>query len=120
VPHNFGLLLKSVPIERFVWNKFIGVSAKRVAHQREVEAAALLALPDVSHFVDEHSLRGQGLVREIVRPLTALGMEMDIAGRRHHHAFRLEWPPAPPDEPDASIIDCLAKHAPRKVNFVGC
>ena len=64
-----------------------------MAHQREVQAAAPLGLPDVRHFVDEEGLPPERLPREIVRPAAAIGMKPDVAGRRHRRIARLERPP---------------------------
>ena len=62
VPDNLRLLLETVPIERSPRHQVVAVAAERVAHQRQIETAAFLRLPDVGHFVDEESLAAERLV----------------------------------------------------------
>ena len=57
VAHDLSLLLQPVAPKRPPGPEFIVVTAERVTHQRQVEAAAGLGLPDMGHFVDEQSLQ---------------------------------------------------------------
>ena len=67
---DFGLLFQSVAVEAATRLDAVGVAAKRVAHQRQVKAAAFLRLPDMGHFVQEQRLevdRGLGEIVAIPR-----------------------------------------------------
>src|SRR3990170_2863975 len=50
VADDFRLLLKAIAAERAAVVEDVGIAAERVAHQRQIEAAAGLRLPDVGHF----------------------------------------------------------------------
>src|SRR5436190_2651580 len=99
--YDFGLLLESVAVERLARLDGEVVAAKGMAHQRQVEAALGLRLPHVRHFVDEKSLPGERLFREVLRPAAAVRMEIDVAHWRHGSAARLKRPPFALDEEDA-------------------
>jgi hypothetical protein len=51
----------------------------------------------MGHFVDEEALPMQRLSSEILGPLIAVRVEMDIAGWSHDRAARLKGPPFAPD-----------------------
>ena len=78
----------------------IGIAAERVAHQRQIEAAAGLRLPDMGHFVDEQALPAERLGEKSSDHRSPCGMEVDVAGRRHRRCLRLERPPFALDQPD--------------------
>ena len=115
---DFGLLLEPVALERPARTKIIGVAAERMAHQRQVEAAARLRLPDVGHFVDEQALPRERLFREIVGPQVAMrdGNGYCPVGAIDD-ALRLERPPFAPDQADPRIIDRLAEHRSGELDF---
>lgn len=56
MPHDFRLLFKTVVFEAPTRLKHIFVAAEGVSHQREVEPAAPLSLPNMGQFMDEKSL----------------------------------------------------------------
>src|SRR5256885_10661019 len=93
VARDHGLLLEPIAIERLSGFEDVIVSAERMAHERQVEAAFRLGLPDVSHFMDEEPLTAERLGRKILRPDLARGVEIDIAHWRHR---RLAWMERPP------------------------
>src|SRR5205814_9865930 len=65
---NFRLLLQSVARERLAGFQHVAVAAEWMAHQRQIEAAALLRLPNVGQLVDEETLAAKRLGRRIIRP----------------------------------------------------
>src|SRR4051794_8745321 len=67
VADDLGLLLEAVAAERLALDQPVPVAGEGVPHQRQVEAAALLRLPDMGHLVDEEALSPQRLAREIIR-----------------------------------------------------
>ena len=81
--------------------------------QRQVEAPAFLGLPDMGHLVNEEGLAVQRLLREIVGPAAAFGVEIDIAHRRHRASARLERPPFAANQLHPRIIDGIAEHRSR-------
>src|SRR4051794_16114735 len=50
---NLRLLLESVVLERLSGRQFVSVAAEWMPHQRQIEAALRLRLPDVRQFMDE-------------------------------------------------------------------
>ena len=48
VPDQFGLLLEPIAIETPTVLDVIGIAAKRVAHEGQIEATVTLRLPDMS------------------------------------------------------------------------
>ena len=115
--YDFGLLLKSVAAERLAWLNREVVAAKGMAHQRQVKPALGLRLPHVCHFVDEESLPGERLFREVLRPAAAVRMEIDVAHWRHRGAARLERPPFALDEEDARYIDRFAEDGADEIDL---
>ncbi len=71
----------------------------------------------MGHFVDEETLQGEALFREVFRPQMALGMEIYIAGRRHDDSPRLERPPFASDELHSLIVDCIAENGAGEGDF---
>ena len=59
---DLGLLLDAVAGERFARFQPISVAAERMTDQRQVEAAALLSLPYVSHLMDPEPLLAERLI----------------------------------------------------------
>lgn len=119
VSDDFGLLLEPVPIEGFSGSELILITAERMSHQGQVEAALALGLPDVRHFVNEEALAAERLFREIIGPDVALGVEIDVSHRRHGRVARMEWPPFSLDEPNARIIDRAAENRTSECDFSG-
>src|SRR5204862_7311894 len=111
------LLLESVAVERLARLDGEVVAAKGMAHQRQVEAALGLRLPHVRHFVDEKSLPGERLFREVLRPAAAVRMEIDVAHWRHGSAVRLKRPPFALDEEDARNIDRFAEDGADEIDL---
>src|SRR4051812_44418806 len=109
MPDDLGLLLEPVAPKGLSGFQFIRITAEGMAHQRQVETAAFLRLPDVGQLVDEEALPAKGLTREIVRPAAAVGMEPDVAHRRHCRAPRLERPPFAKKQPNLRVIDSVAE-----------
>src|SRR5262245_7073317 len=105
VTDDFRLLLEPVAPKRTLGLKPIVIAAEWMAHQRQVETAALLRLPDMGQLVDEISLLSNWLFGEIVRPAAAVWMEVDVPHRCHGGASGLERPPFAFDQPDPRIID---------------
>ena len=66
VGDEFGLLLDTIGGEPPRRIEAIAIAAKGVAHQRQIDAAALLALPHMHEFVDEERLQGERRGAEIV------------------------------------------------------
>ena len=71
----------------------IGVAAKGMAHQRQIEAPVALRLPDMGHFVDEQALQRQRRGGEIVAVRSLSGwkwmlpvgaMTMPLGWNDHH------------------------------------
>ena len=116
---DFGLLLKAIVLEAPSGLQGVTVAAEGVPHQRQVEAAALLRLPDMGQLMDEKALPMQRLAAEIVGPMVGLGMEMDVPGRGHGHAARMERPPFAPDHPYVAVIDRVAEDRAGKPNLSG-
>src|SRR4051812_43875399 len=56
---DLRLLLESVVRERLSGRQLISVAAERMPHQRQIEAALRLRLPDVRHFMDEEALAAE-------------------------------------------------------------
>src|SRR5207237_6774430 len=83
VTDDFRLLFNAVAIEWLPRSQAIIITAKWVAHQRQIETAAFLRLPHMRHFVDEIALGGERFAREIVRPAAAVRMEPNGPHRRH-------------------------------------
>jgi len=115
--HHFRLLFEAVAVEPAAVDHAIAISAEGVPHQREIEAAAGLRLPDMGHFVDEEALQGQAFLREIFRPEGAVGVEMDVSGRRHDDAPGLKRPPFAADDPYPVIVDGIAEHGAGEVDL---
>ena len=120
VADDLRLLLEPVAVERPAVPKRIGVAAERVAHQRQIEAAAGLGLPDMGHFVDEQPLAVQRLGREILRPRgRRAGWKWILPVGAIAMPPRLERPPFAPDHPDLRIIDGVAEHRSGEGDFAG-
>ena len=62
MPNDFCLLFKPISSKRPTHDNFISVSAEWVTHQRKVEAASRLSLPDVRHLVNKEPLKGKPLL----------------------------------------------------------
>jgi hypothetical protein len=71
----------------------------------------------MGHLVNEEGLAPQRLGREIVGPAAALGMEIDMAHRRHGGPTRVERPPFAALEADFLIFDGVAEDRAREGNF---
>ena len=116
---DFGLLLEAVAVERLALLERVGIAAERVAHQRQVEAAACLGLPDMGHFVDKQALAAERLGGEIVGPQSPWGWKWMLPvgaiaaflGWNGHH-LRLT-------RRTARIIDRVAEHRAGKGDFAG-
>ena len=115
--NDFGLLLKAIVLEAPTGLEGIAVAAEGVPHQGQIEAAALLGLPDMGELVDEKALPMQRFTAEILGPQVGMGMEMDVPGRGHGHAARMEGPPLPPDHPHAAVIDRVAEDRTCKLDL---
>ena len=61
VPDDLRLLLDAIVVERFSGLQIIGIAAKWVPQQQEIERPAALRLPYVRHLVNEKSLPRQHL-----------------------------------------------------------
>src|SRR4029079_11544278 len=70
---DFRLLLKAIILEAPPRLQLIAVTAERVPHQREIEAPALLRLPDMRELVDEKTLPVERLRAEILGPEVRMG-----------------------------------------------
>ena len=90
---EFGLLLEAVVHEALAGHQSVAIAAEGMPHQREVERAVLLCLPDVGQLVDEEALPAQRLARKVVRPAAFAGMKPDRAHWGHCRAPRVEPPP---------------------------
>ena len=119
MPDHFRLLFQAIAIERAAIDQTVAVAAERVPHERQIISAAGLRLPDMGHFVDEQALQRQPLPGKILGPQPAGGMEMDIAGRRHHHVPRLKRPPFAADDPHPAIVDRIPEHRSSQLNLSG-
>src|SRR5690242_17112118 len=73
VCNDLGLLFQAVAVEGLARLQIVGIAAERMAHQRQVEAAVGLGLPDVGHLVDEEGLAPETLGREVLGPAAADG-----------------------------------------------
>lgn len=105
VTNNFRLLFKAVATERATLNYMVAIATERMSHQGKVETTTLLRLKDMDHLMNEQTLATERLVREIVGPKRAVGVEMDVAGWCHDHITGLERPPFSPEDADAAIVD---------------
>ena len=114
---DFRLLLKAVAAKQPARHDLVSVFAEGMAGEGQEESSAFLRLPDVGHFMDEEALGPQRLFRKIVGPEIALRMEVDVAARRHGRVLRLERPPFAADQPDVRIIDGVAEHRSRQIDF---
>src|SRR3954452_23140477 len=56
---DFRLLLDAVMLERLSGFQHVSIAAEGMPHQHQIEAAALLGLPDVGHLMDEIGLGGE-------------------------------------------------------------
>ena len=117
VANDFSLLLEPVAIEDLAWDDIVRVPAKRMPHHRKVKSATGLGLPHVREFVNQETLPVEARLREIIRPIGVCRVEVDIAGRRHNNAARLEGPPFASDQPDAGIIDAIPEHGSGEGDF---
>ena len=106
---DFCLLFDAVVFEGSSVFELIGIAAERVAHQRKIEAAAGLGLPDVRQLMDEKTLTMQWLATKVLRPEVGARMEMDIAHWRHSDAARLEGPPPAANHSNAWIVNRVAE-----------
>ena len=109
MPHDLGLLLNPVANKRPPGFVGVAVSAEGMSHQEEVPPAPSLTLPDVGHFVDEEALEVERRGGEVGRPERSVGMEIDIAVRRHGDVAGLQGPPSAADDADARIVDRVAE-----------
>jgi hypothetical protein len=116
----FGLLLKAIVLESPSALEVVAVSAEWMTHQRKVESPALLSLPHVRELVHEKTLPMERLAREILGPEVGMGMEMDVAHRRHRHALRLERPPLAPHHSHAAVVDSVAEDRSGERDLAGC
>ncbi len=64
--NDLRLLFETVAVERFARLKSVSVAAKGMAHQWQIETAALLRLPNVGQLVDEEALPAEGFSSEIL------------------------------------------------------
>ena len=117
--HQFGLLFKPIAVEGAAFPELIGVAAEGMPHQDEVEAPARLGLPDMGHLMDEQALQRQPFFRKIFRPEVGIGMEVNIARRRHDDSARLERPPFAADELYAIVVDGIAEDRTGEGDFTG-
>ena len=117
--YDFGLLLKSVAVERLARLDREVVAAKRMAHERQVEATFGLRLPHVRHFVDEKALCVERLKRKILSPSAAVRMQIDVAHGGHGRALWLKRPPFAVDHPHPLIVDGVAENRPGEGDFSG-
>lgn len=117
---NFRLLFKSVALERPTGLDLITVTAEGMPHQRQIEAAALLGLPDVRQLVDEETLPVKGFFCEILRPKVRMRMEVNMAHRRHRNASRLKGPPFAMDHAHSRIVDRVTEDRFRHRDLAGC
>ena len=117
---DFGLLLKAVALERPVRAQVIAIAAEGVAHQRQVEAAALLRLPDMGHFMDEKALRDAAARSRNRRTRGRhAGWKWMFPVGAMATPLRMERPPFAPDQPHLAIIDRVAEDRTRKLDFAG-
>ena len=119
VGDEFGLLLDAIGGEMPHRIEAVRIAAERVAHQQQIEAAALLALPYMHEFVDEERLQGERRGAEIVAVVGACRMKMNMAHWRHDRAARLEREEAAAADAHRREIDRGAKHAVRERPFTG-
>lgn len=117
VADDLGLLFEAITVEPATLLYLIAVAAERVTHQRQIEAAVSLRLPDMGHFVDEQTLQSERFRREIVRPARIGGVKVNITGRGHDDPLGLERPPAAADDPHPVIVDRRAEHRPGERDF---
>ena len=120
MPDDLRLLLEAIVFEPPAGLQLVAVAAEGVAHQRQVETAALLRLPDMGQLMNEEPLPMQRLPRKVLRPQVRMRMEMDMPHRRHGDAARLERPPLAADHPHLRIIDRIAENGSRQLNLAGC
>ncbi|QNP43356.1 hypothetical protein H9L15_00295 [Sphingomonas daechungensis] len=114
---DLRLLFQSIVLEPAAQFDFIAVSAEGMAHQRQVEPASLLCLPDVCQFVNEQALSVQGLLTEVLRPQVAIRVEVNVPGRSHDDAPRLQWPPLAPNQANRRIINGIAEDRTRELDL---
>ena len=107
---NFRLLFNAIASEGLASPDRVGIAAEGVAHEREIEAAALLSLPHMGHLVNEETLAQQRLAREIFGPSAGRGVEIDASIGRHRGIFRLKRPPFALDQPNLRIIDRIPEN----------
>ena len=119
MPHDFRLLLKAIAIERSAFMKLISIAAERMPHQRQVQLSLGLRLPYVSHLVNEEALPAKRLLRKILRPDAAFGMEIDIAHRRQCSVAGMKRPPFPLEQPNLRIVDRVAEDRLGDFNLAG-
>jgi len=111
VANDFRLLLNAVAIECPAGFDDVAVAAEWMAPKDEVHA--LLMLPDVDQFVDQVSLRADGIAREAIAIGAALRMEVNRTAWGHRHLTRLKRKPLLADDADAVQIDRVTEHASR-------
>src|SRR5690349_11138146 len=62
VADDLRLLLQAVAAEGPPGLQLVGIAAEGMAHQRQIERAALLRLPDMGHLMDEKALPAEILL----------------------------------------------------------
>ena len=94
------------------------VAAKGVAHQRQIEAAALLRLPDVGHLVNEEC-PGAAAAHSKNRPTTRRprGGTRCCPSGAIAASPRLERPPFALEQPHLRIVDRVAEYRTRQIDF---
>ena len=114
---DFRLLLKAVVLERPAGLQAVAVAAERMAHQRQVEAPALLRLPDVGHFVNEQALPMERLAAKSSdqrspwgwKWMLPIGAIADRRGWNGHHLRRTSR--------TRSIVDGVAEDGSCELDF---
>ncbi len=109
---DFGLLFDAVTVKWPARLDGIVIPAPRVSPQRQEQPA--LVLPDMHHFVNEQRLVIKVRHGEIVAIAGAFGVEVNVAGRRHHRITRLKKGPFAPGDPNTHIVNRIAEHAAGK------
>ena len=117
VGDDLRLLFQAIAVEGFFRLDLVRITAERVAHERQVEAASRLGLPHMCHLVNEEALAAERLSREIVRPDSSIGMEVDVASRCHGRIAGVEGPPFALEQAHLRIIDRIAEYGTRKRNL---
>ena len=117
VADNLGLLLNPVSMQWATGRKRVTIPAEGMPSEQEIEPAAYLCLPDVSHLMQKVALpieRRRGKVIAIDR---VFGVKMHVPTGSHHPVAGLERKPFPPSECNQVTIDGRPEHAADKGDF---